>query len=239
MPKISVALATYNGEQYIAEQLASILSQLKENDEVIISDNNSTDKTISIIKDFNDKRIRIYLCSKKSVISNFENALNNVSGDIIFLSDQDDVWLENKVSTVLKYLQTYDLVMTDSIIADENLQTINASFYNIKKAGKGVIKNLISNTYQGSNMAFKKKILGVALPFPKSIPMHDSWLGLVGEYFFSVYFIPEKLSLYRRHSTNASTSTVKSKFSIGKQIQHRFALFFSIFFIAKKRNKTR
>src|SRR3954452_14743734 len=104
MCKLSVALATYNGERFIAEQLKSIITQLDENSEVIISDNGSTDRTIEIITSFNDKRIVLLHCSQRGLISNFENALNKVSGDIIFLSDQDDIWLGNKVQIVKEYL---------------------------------------------------------------------------------------------------------------------------------------
>ena len=88
---ISVCIATYNGEHYINQQLKSILSQLSYNDEIIISDDSSNDKTINIIESFNDKRIKLLKYQKYfNPIYNFENTLKNVSGDYIFLSDQDD-----------------------------------------------------------------------------------------------------------------------------------------------------
>lgn len=91
-------MTTYNGEKYISVQLDSILKQLSENDEVIISDDSSTDRTVDVIKNFKDKRIKLYEDNHfHSPIFNFENALEKASGDIIFLSDQDDVWLDNKV----------------------------------------------------------------------------------------------------------------------------------------------
>jgi len=221
MSKLSVALATYNGERFIAEQLRSIIAQLDEDSEVIISDNGSTDRTLEIINSFNDRRIVILYCSHRSLISNFENALNRVTGDIIFLSDQDDVWLDNKVQIAKEYLKKYDLIMTDCKIVDENLNVLHESFYAIKNAGKGLIKNLVSNTYHGCSMAFKKELLKLLLPFPKNIPMHDIWIGFVGELFFSSCFIPDKLLLHRRHYTNASTSTKPSQYNFYQKLLFR------------------
>lgn len=224
MCKISVALATYNGEKFIGEQLRSIIYQLDEDSEIIISDNGSTDKTVEIINSFNDKRITLLHCPVKGLISNFENALKKASGDIIFLSDQDDVWLENKVPVVKEYLKKYDLIMTDCKIVDENLNVLHESFYAVKKSEKGFIKNLISNTYHGCNMAFRKEVLKFSLPFPKNIPMHDIWLGFVAELFFTPCFINDKLLLHRRHLVNASTSTGKSKYSFFQKVQFRLHL---------------
>jgi glycosyltransferase involved in cell wall biosynthesis len=224
MCKLSVALATYNGERFIAAQLNSILVQLDGDSEVIISDNGSTDRTIEIINGFNDKRIVLLHCTQKGLISNFENALNRVTGDIIFLSDQDDVWLANKVQIVKEYLKKYDLIMTDCKIVDENLNILHESFYAIKNAGKGLIKNLISNTYHGCSMAFRKELLKLLLPFPKNIPMHDIWIGFVGELFFSSCFIPDKLLLHRRHYANASTSTKPSNYNLYHKLLFRIQM---------------
>ena len=102
---ISVCIATYNGEKYIREQLDSILPQLGLDDEVIISDDSSTDNTLKIIEEYNDCRIKIFSNNKfYSPILNFENALKKAQGDFIFLSDQDDIWKSNKVEVVMKYL---------------------------------------------------------------------------------------------------------------------------------------
>ena len=92
MKKISVAMATYNGEKYIKKQIESILINLNKDDELIISDDGSKDKTLDIIKSIKDKRIKIISGPKQGVIKNFENALNNCTGEYIFLSDQDDIW---------------------------------------------------------------------------------------------------------------------------------------------------
>ena len=131
MGKISVCVATYNGEKFIYDQLQSILDQLLENDEIIVSDNYSTDKTINIIKSINDCRIKIYFLKKKNLIKNFENALFHAKGDYIFLSDQDDIWLPNKIKIMLEELNSYDLIVSDCIVVNRDLEIIEPSFHYI------------------------------------------------------------------------------------------------------------
>lgn len=225
---ISVVMATYNGEQFIWQQVDSILSQLDDDSELIISDNRSTDRTVEIIQSFNNNKIKLIQCSTKGVKVNFENGLKQASGEIIFLSDQDDVWLANKVAVVKEYLKKYDLVMTDSIVVDETLKPVADSFYSLTGAGKGLLKNFYKNSYQGCNMAFKKKLLSIALPFPDKIPMHDIWIGFIGELFYKTFFIQDKLSLYRRHSNNASSSTGKSIYGFFTKVGFRLQLFIKI-----------
>ena len=222
VPKISVAVATFNGEKYIKDQIDSILSQLDENAEIIVSDDSSTDKTIDILHSFNDARIKVFFNSEnKGPIFNFENALKRTSGDIIFLSDQDDIWLPEKISTTKKYLEEYDLVVSDCKVVDEDLRVLYDSMYARHNSGKGVYKNLVSNTYLGCCMAFNKKLLELALPFPKKIPMHDIWLGFIAGIFFSPVFIPDKLVIYRRHEKNTTSTASKSEYSFYRKILFR------------------
>ena len=98
---ISVCIATYNGAEYLREQVESILSQLEEEDEIVVSDDSSTDTTIEILQSFGDRRIKIFKNPAKGFVRNFENALRQAQGDFIFLSDQDDVWLPNKVAVCM------------------------------------------------------------------------------------------------------------------------------------------
>jgi len=113
--KISVCMATYNGERYLKEQLDSILKQLSFTDEIIISDDGSQDRTIEIIESFGDSRIKLFHSTQQNLIYNFENALSKASGDIIFLSDQDDIWYENKVEKSMYHLQKYGLVFSNAL----------------------------------------------------------------------------------------------------------------------------
>ena len=108
--KISVCLASYNGAQYIEEQLKSILPQLNPTDEVILSDDHSADNTVQLVQALNDPRIKLIQNEgERGYTRNFENALNHATGDILFLSDQDDVWHDDKVKIMLKELEIFTL----------------------------------------------------------------------------------------------------------------------------------
>ena len=224
---ISVCIPTYNGSKYIGEQLKSILSQLSENDEVIISDDSSTDDTIKIIKELNDTRIIIYdNNSFKSPIYNLENALKHSRGDYIFLADQDDVWEDCKVEKVMKQFNIYDCIVTDATVVDKDLNVITDSFFVQNNSKKGLFHNVIKIGYLGCCMAFNRKILEKSLPFPSKLPMHDSWIGFVAEKYGKVLFLDEKLLKYRRHGENASPTSEKSKRSFISKISDRVHLVF-------------
>jgi glycosyltransferase involved in cell wall biosynthesis len=217
-------MATYNGEKFIDQQVKSILDQLSSNDELIVSDDHSTDNTIGILHSFNDARIKIiYNNGVKGHVGNFQNALSNAKGDYIFLADQDDIWFDNKVEVMISYLENYDVVCCDCEIVDENLITIAKSYYNYIGSGPGLFKNFLRNTYMGNCMAFKKEVLELALPIPYDIPNHDLWIGITADLFYKPYFIPQILGMHRRHDLNASnTFDIKTPTSfvikIGKRV---------------------
>lgn len=219
--KKSVCMATYNGEKYVAEQIKSILSQLNEQDELVISDDHSTDNTVNIIKAVQDNRIKLTVneCNI-GYTKNFERALKNSSGDVIFLSDQDDVWVDKKVEIMLKKLETCDMVISNAMIVDTDLKVINESHFDLYKVKSGFWNNFIKTRYIGACMAFKKEVLYYALPFPKhhQYCAHDYWLTIVGEAFFKVDIIETPLLLYRRHESNASSGGNYSKNRIYKKI---------------------
>jgi glycosyltransferase involved in cell wall biosynthesis len=222
---ISVCMAVYNGEKYIAEQLTSILNQLDANDELIVADDGSLDSTLSILDSFSkDSRVRLFRNSFKSPILNFGNALSKAKGDYIFLCDQDDIWLPTKVKDCIALLKKFDLVVTDCKIVDENLLVLNDSYFDTMDSGPGLLKNLKQNTYLGCCMCFQKKLLPLVLPFPNKIPMHDIWIGFVADIFFRVKFTKSPLVLYRRHNNNASSTTQTSKYSLFQKGMFRYHL---------------
>ncbi|WP_461789351.1 glycosyltransferase family 2 protein [Pedobacter sp.] len=225
--KVSVCMATYNGEKYILPQLKSILSQLSKDDEVIISDDCSTDHTLEMIKSLNDSRIVISSGKRfANPIFNFENALRQATGNYIFLSDQDDIWEDHKVYTLINEMKKgADLVISDCKIVDENLELVHPSYFQFNGSRPGILKNIIKNSYMGCCMAFTKKLLEECLPFPSYLPMHDSYLGLTAEMKFKVSFVNEALILHRKHQGNASASAIgKSKFSVFQKISFRINL---------------
>ncbi len=236
---VSVCMATFNGSEFISDQVSSILSQLSHNDELLVSDDGSTDDTLSIIKTFNDPRIKIIQgAQKNSPALNFEKVLSHAKGDYIFLSDQDDIWLPGKVTECLKLLMKYDIVVTDCSVVDEKLELIEESFFGVMKSGPGLLKNFFKNTYLGCCMAFKSEILKVILPFPKNIPMHDIWIGFASEIIYKPVFLEKKLIKYRRHKNNVSTTTGPSSSFFFKQLSHRLVLLTNIPTILKRYYKT-
>lgn len=206
---ISVCMATYNGEKYLKEQLDSILKQIKSSDELIISDDGSTDSTRIIIKEYQKEYKNIYLIDgpKMGVQKNFENALKTSQGDIIFLSDQDDIWMDDKVNEVLEAFQNPNvvLILHDAQIVDQNGQVIEDSFFEHRGSKSGLFENLWKNSYLGCCMALRRSVLECSLPFPPKIEMHDWWIGLIGEMMGEVRLIDKPLLKYRRHGENVSS----------------------------------
>jgi len=224
---ISVCIATYNGEKYIRRQIESIISQLSSEDEIIISDDNSTDGTIDVIKNMNSSMIKIYLNDGiKGYTSNFENSLRKSSGDYIFLSDQDDVWTENKISKCISYLKEYDMVVSDAFVTNSNLEVINASYYEMRKIRRTFIGNIIKFSYLGCCLSFKREVLDKALPFPKNHTLctHDNWLFIVAQAFKNVNIINDKLVYYRRHENTASSGGTIDSTTLFFKIHYRLYL---------------
>lgn len=218
---ISVAMATYNGEKYIREQLESILKQLNEDDEIIISDDGSTDNTINIIKSFEDKRIKIFDGPRNGVKQNFANAIYNCTGKYIFLSDQDDIWCDNKINIVLKTFEKEKCmcIVHDCIVFDSsNDDVIYDSFYKYRNSGRGIIKNIWKNTYIGCCMTIDARMKNTILPIPNDIEMHDQWIGLLCEKEGKSLFINDKLINYRRHNDNV---TNMKHYSVWRMIKNR------------------
>lgn len=214
--KISVALAAYKGEQYIAEQIGSILGQLGENDELIVSDDFPSGKTRAVVEAISsqDKRI-IYLEGPgKGVVKNFENALKACSGDVIFLSDQDDVWLPGKVEAVMNEIENgAKLVLHDASITDADLQITSPSCFEVHGANASFARNLLKNTFVGCCMAFTKDLLDMTMPFPEGIAMHDWWIALIAlKKNQKTVLLKKPFILWRRHGDNVTggkTGTVQ------------------------------
>jgi len=211
MKKLSVCIATYNGEKYIRQQLESIQAQLSEHDEIIVSDDSSTDRTIAIINSLSDTRIKLYENNTfRSPIYNFENCLSHATGDIIFLSDQDDIWLDDKVSIIQDIFLNnpkVTLVASDANLIDDNGKIIAETVYPEKiRFNLGIISNLIKNKYLGCTLAFRREMLDYLLPFPPDIPMHDVWIGIINKMYGKVYFADVPLISYRKHENNFSPS---------------------------------
>ena len=206
--KLSVALAAYHGEAYIEAQSASILAQLGDSDELIVSDDDPGGETGAIVQRMAaaDVRIRYLAGPGQGVVKNFEHALAHCTGDVIFLSDQDDVWLPGKVAAVTAAIAGgADLVLHDAKVTDADLQVIAPSYFAAHGCTRSFLRTLLRNTYVGCCMAFTRQVLTESTPFPGDIPMHDWWIALCAlRRGRSVALLPEPLLLWRRHGDNVT-----------------------------------
>lgn len=222
-------MATYNGSLYIKEQLNSILIQLQDGDEIIISDDLSTDHTIDIASNINDDRIKILINRENhGPVGNFENALRYAKGDYIFLADQDDIWLPERVSRTIEMLKSdnVDCVICNRIIIDGAGVTNGDAVIQNDFTRYPFYKVLLHNPYIGCCMAFTRKHLELVLPFPSKIPMHDLWIGLLAHKRGKVKFISKPLIAYRRHGNNVTTG--KSPYSFLYRIFYRMRVLYQI-----------
>lgn len=211
MARVSVCMATYNGERFLREQMDSILLQLTRADEIVVQDDCSTDGTLDVLQSYADARIKLARNERNiGVIGTVQLALNRASGAYVFLCDQDDVWLPGRVESALRLHETCDLVVVNCRVIDEASRTIHDDFFAMRGSGPGFLRNLYRNSFLGCCMSFKRELLRRVLPFPRRIPMHDMWIGLNAALWGSTCFCGEPLVLYRRHA-GAFTPTATAR----------------------------
>ena len=203
---ISVCMATYNGANYLEQQLRSITSQLQPGDELIISDDGSTDKTLDILNFFEGDNVRIFKNNFRNPVLNFQFALEQSTQPLICFSDQDDIWLENKRQLIYDHLHKArkKLIMMNADIIDANDEPTEQTTYEKWESRPGFWNNLTRNTFMGSSMAFTADLKPYILPFPPSVAMHDWWIGLLAGKVGKVVWLKEKTLQYRIHGNNAS-----------------------------------
>ena len=222
--RISVAMTTYNGAAFLKEQMDSIYSQLSDRDEIIISDDGSTDDTLQMLRSYQNGSVSVHILEgpKAGIKKNVENALSHCSGEYIFLADQDDIWFPEKADCILQCFsdENINLVVHDSIVFSEDIQNpVMDSFFAFRKAKAGIFKNIWRNSYIGCCMAFRRRLLGQILPIPAKIEMHDQWIGILNDFYYKKsYFLQKPLLYYRRHSGNNSAMV---PYSAGRRLKNR------------------
>ena len=222
--KLSVCMATYNGEKFIKEQIESILNQTHKPDEIIISDDASKDKTQDILIEYQKRYpdlIKVILNKDNAgFVKNFERALLASSGDLVALSDQDDVWLPEKLQeeySILEKNPNVGLTFSDLKLVDENLNEIEKSmweYHNWKMNGyiKGAdfFESILKfNRVTGCTIMIRRQILNDLIPFDSRIHLHDYWLALGSSLLSDVFAINKQLVLYRQHSNNQIGAGIK------------------------------
>lgn len=214
---VSVALCTYNGEKYIVEQIDSILNQTLPVNEIVICDDGSTDKTIEIIYEYSERNPNIFKIYKNEEnlrsVKNFEKAISLCNGDFIFLSDQDDKWVETKVEKYINFFNQHpeiSVLASNGYCMDENSNLLDfyaiwdvPSFLKEKNISFNFNKMLthVGNFATGAAMALRKSFTKEVIPFPILKDYHhDEWIALISSKENKFDFINEKLFYYRVHS---------------------------------------
>lgn len=210
--KVSIAMATYNGAQYIKEQLESILSQTVLPDEIIICDDCSVDDTVAIaIKELSNSKISSSITvneSRLGFIKNFERAMGYCSGDIVLISDQDDCWIENKIEVVLKEFNlgnNIHLLINNQKLVDQGLNWYGETeFDSIDRINS---RHLYIS---GCCTSVSKNFIKFALPIDSQVQGHDLWLHELASVLDVRKVTREPLQFYRRHGMNESNSLASS-----------------------------
>ena len=212
MNKLSIVMATFNGANYIEDQLQSILPYMSDNDELIISDDGSTDGTREILTKFEnrDSRVSVYEGPQKGVVRNFENALFKVKGDIVLFSDQDDIWLPEKLPIIRSLFQdreSYKVVLHDLYICTN--EQIRTNTFGVKgseqrKWRHGVFYNTLFSCYYGCCMSMTRDFVESIIPFPSNTIAYDQLIGLIAEKNQCSLFLTQPLIKRRIHGGNLS-----------------------------------
>lgn len=209
---VSVVMATYNGERYLREQIDSVVAELQPGDELIVVDDASRDGTSGLLDSVIWPNLRIVKNpSNIGVLRTFERGLMLARGDVVFLCDQDDIWLPGKRAAFINAFSADArtlVVVSDAQLIDANGAMLAPSFMATKGGFQGDILNtVIRNRYLGCAMALRRVVFTPALPIPRFVPMHDMWLGAVACVAGRVHYIASPLLQYRRHGGNVSPST--------------------------------
>ena len=215
LDRVDILISTYNGEEYLKEQLDSIFNQSYQNFRVILRDDNSTDNTLNIAKEYNLEILESNknLGAKKSFEELLKYALTHSDSNYFMFCDQDDIWDEDKVRKSIEmmvYLENLNnnnpiLIHSDLRVVDKKLNLINNSFFRYSKINphiRSFNRLLMQNTVTGCTMIINRKLAQISLPIANDAIMHDWWIALVATQFGMIYTIKESTISYRQHSNN-------------------------------------
>ncbi|QAY77676.1 glycosyltransferase family 2 protein [Sphingosinicella sp. BN140058] len=219
-PVIEVALATWQGERFLAEQLDSLFAQTDQNFTLLVADDGSRDATVAILEDYSARypnRIRVVERAKQSsgALGNFARLIDRASADYLMFCDHDDIWLPNKIALTRQRMSELEdlhgkatplLVHTDLAVVDEHLQVIGPSFFRysrIDPSRNGVVGLLTANVATGCTILANRALYEKARPIAPEAMMHDHWLALVAANFGVISWVDEPTILYRQHGRNA------------------------------------
>ena len=218
---ISIALATYNGKKYIKEQLDSIINQTMKPDEIVIRDDLSTDGTFEFILEYSKKNENIKWNIKQNEINlgykkNFYNSIISCSGDYIFLSDQDDIWIENKIEIMMNEKKKNDILLLmsnlQSFYQDDCKNVVKQEWLGIKRLKKKFnINHCVNTPRPGCTFCITKELVQLYKQNIDFLIPHDNLLWHIASLNKRVYNLNKITIKYRRHSSNVSNNKKNNK----------------------------
>lgn len=230
--RVSVCMATYNGQEYVAEQIQSILSQLSPQDELIIVDDASKDSTLDVVRRLEDPRIVLLPSAEnKGYVASFEKAVSASRGEYIMLSDQDDIWLPGRVETLVDALQAKDFAASNFTVFGGPANRYHKVQLKESDSGRWVA-NLVTTwigirPYYGCTMAFRAAAKKQILPFPEFLTeTHDQWIAIVANLNRSMAHVAAPTVARRLHDEN---TTPKSRRPVAVILRARIMLLRAIF----------
>ncbi|MBR1631594.1 MAG: glycosyltransferase family 2 protein [Paludibacteraceae bacterium] len=217
---LQILMATYNGEQYLEQQISSILNQTYSAWQLCIADDGSTDATLDIVERYCNlypqKIKRIDSPSRQGVLRTFETLLQHATADYVMFADQDDVWMEDKIRLTFQEINSLEhtyssdvplLVHTNMTTVDSELHVLAADFWQSARLSPKVLDKdprrlAICNCVTGCTVMLNRAAINVALPFPDNVVYHDAWLGLSTSLCGHVGYVTQPTMLYRQHQHN-------------------------------------
>jgi glycosyltransferase involved in cell wall biosynthesis len=218
----SVALAVFNGAEFLPEQLDSILQNLRPGDEIVAVDDASTDESLALLRRCSWPDMKILRHERnRGVFATFESALCAARHNIIFLCDQDDIWLPGKRDALVEEFandRDCKVVLSDAEVIEGNGDVVVPSFMATRGGFKGgPVSNFSRNRFLGCAMAIHRSVLNLALPIPRVVPMHDMWLGIMAGLMGNVRYVDQVYLRYRRHGGNASVGKTGNALQIARR----------------------
>nr|WP_298899200.1 glycosyltransferase [uncultured Altererythrobacter sp.] len=222
-------MATYQGEKFLEAQLTSIWECLEPGDEIIVSDDGSTDATLSILSEYVERGCPILIFANKekagnTITNNFINAISHCRNPIVVFCDQDDVWLPNRLAVVRELHSTYDCVVVDGNIVTDDQFTAER-IYQHRTPSTSLIRNFYKLSVLGCQLSFRRSALLSRLKVPKDRHItHDWWFYMNALLNGRVLVLSESVFGYRRHGGNASNGIGQSDNPIMLRILIRFKM---------------
>lgn len=222
---VSVCMATYNGARFLSEQLTSILDELQDGDEVVVVDDASDDGTVAILESFDDRRIRVIRQQKNAgYVATFEHAMRSASGEVLFLADQDDVWIPGRREALIAGLSQSQVVASNLLLLGSNEalpSPITGRPWRLSRAtSHQYVRNRVRillgiAPYYGCAMAIRRDFTRVALPFPSFlVESHDLWLAILANRAHAMSHVMAPTILRRIHDTNSSPSKPRGAIAV-------------------------